>query len=170
MKYYAGIGSRETPKDIGLIMVEIAKVMAKKGYVLRSGGANGADTAFEMGCDQANGAKEIYVPWDGFNGIYDGISATGKEVEAEQIASQFHPAWHRCSQGARKMHSRNVYQILGKDLNTPSHGVFCWTPYGTVSGGTGQAIRIANHYNITVRNLGNAEDLAEILEWLEENN
>lgn len=165
MEYYTGIGSRETPNEIGLIMVEIAKVMASKGYVLRSGGANGADTAFEMGCNHANGAKEIYVPWDGFNGIYDGISSTG--MEAEQIASQFHPAWHRCSQGAKKMHTRNVHQILGMDLDTPTSGVVCWTPKGSGSGGTGQAIRIARHYGIPVNDLGLEDNLQRTIRWLE---
>jgi hypothetical protein len=29
---------------------------------LRSGGAGGADSAFETGCDQQCGVKEIYLP------------------------------------------------------------------------------------------------------------
>jgi predicted Rossmann fold nucleotide-binding protein DprA/Smf involved in DNA uptake len=49
MKYYAGIGSRETPKEICNKMTEIASLLEKQDFVLRSGGANGADSAFEKG-------------------------------------------------------------------------------------------------------------------------
>lgn len=165
-KFYTGIGSRKTPENVLTKMVKIAEIMAKKGYILRSGGADGADTAFENGCDQANGAKEIYVPWEGFNGVFDGISVTGNEEEAEKIASKFHPAWHKCSQGAKKMHIRNVYQILGADLKTPTQGVVCWTPEGRGGGGTGQALRIAKHFGIPINDLGEEVNLQKITMWI----
>lgn len=56
--YYAGVGSRETPQDILNTMYKIGKYLASKGYTLRSGGAIGADTAFENGCDSVKGEKE----------------------------------------------------------------------------------------------------------------
>ena len=34
-------------------------------------------------------------------------------LQAEEIASRIHPAWHKCGKGARKMHTRNVFQVLG---------------------------------------------------------
>jgi len=43
-------------------MTKIAQRMSEKGFVLRSGGAKGADEAFENGA----GEKEIYLPWRGF--------------------------------------------------------------------------------------------------------
>ena len=66
--YYAGIGSRSTPDNVLGIMEKLGIVLAKKGFILRSGGADGADKAFEKGCDLASGQKEIYLPWKGFNG------------------------------------------------------------------------------------------------------
>jgi hypothetical protein len=42
MKYYAGIGSRETPKDILDLISKIAIKLESLGYTLRSGGADGA--------------------------------------------------------------------------------------------------------------------------------
>ena len=39
MKYYAGVGSRETPQDVLETMWKIGKHLADKGYTLRSGGA-----------------------------------------------------------------------------------------------------------------------------------
>ena len=75
-------------------------------------------------------------------------------VETERIASEVHPAWDKCNELARGMHSRNCHQILGYDLQSPVDAVVCWTPDGNVVGGTATAIRIALKYNIPVFNLG----------------
>ena len=74
--------------------------------------------------------------------------------ETERIASEVHPAWDRCNEWARGMHSRNCHQILGYDLQSPVDAVICWTPDGAVVGGTATAIRIAMKYDIPVFNLG----------------
>lgn len=52
-KFYAGIGSREAPEDILTFMKWIGSKLYEKGYILRSGGAKGADTAFAMGAAEA---------------------------------------------------------------------------------------------------------------------
>ena len=74
--------------------------------------------------------------------------------ETERIASEVHPAWDRCNEWARGMHSRNCHQILGYDLQSPVDAVICWTPDGKIQGGTATAIRIAMKYNIPIFNLG----------------
>ena len=74
--------------------------------------------------------------------------------ETERIASEVHPAWDRCNEWARGMHSRNCHQILGYDLQSPVDAVICWTPDGVVVGGTATVIRIAMKYDIPVFNLG----------------
>ena len=74
--------------------------------------------------------------------------------ETERIASEVHPAWDRCNEWARGMHSRNCHQILGYDLQSPVDAAICWTPDGKIQGGTATAIRIALKYNIPVFNLG----------------
>ena len=74
--------------------------------------------------------------------------------ETERIASEVHPAWDKCNEWARGMHSRNCHQILGYDLKSPVDAVVCWTPNGAVVGGTSTSIRIAMKYNIPVFNLG----------------
>ena len=75
-------------------------------------------------------------------------------AETERIASEVHPAWDKCNEWARGMHSRNCHQILGYDLQSPVDAVICWTPNGNMVGGTVTAIRIALKYNIPVFNLG----------------
>ena len=139
MKYYAGIGSRQTPKNILEDMKEIGKSLSKRGYTLRSGGAIGADTAFERFAN----SQEIF---------------TGNEIApiwAKIFTQYFHPVPHKLSFGTQKMMDRNAMQILGYDGNTPVDFIVCWTKDGKASGGTGQAIRIANYFKIPVYNLYN---------------
>lgn len=153
MKYYAGVGSRETPDEILKNMTEIAKILNDKRFVLRSGGAGGADSAFEKG---AGVDKQIFLPFDGFNGRkVDGKKFFLPTRDAFKIAEKYHPAWDRCNDFARKCHARNVHQVLGLDLMEPVHFLVCWTKDGRDSGGTGQAIRIARAFSIPVINLKN---------------
>ena len=167
-KSYAGIGSRETPQDILDLMRTIGEYLAKKGYTLRSGGAGGADIAFEEGCDRAQGNKEIYLPWKGFNKspseFY--LQSNAKSKEAEELAKKFHPAWNMLTPAARKLMARNGMQVLGPDLNTPVSFVVCWTKQiwapGKNVGGTGQALRIAYSRDIPILNLRSPETIADI--------
>jgi hypothetical protein len=146
---YAGIGSRETPDNVLDVMRNIGKLLALKGCILRSGGARGADKAFEDGCDLISGRKEIYLPQNTLE----------NDDKAREITKQFHPNWEACNEYARRLHTRNVYQILGSDLNTVSDFVVCWTINGEPIGGTAQAIRIAEYYWIPIYNLGKEGDL-----------
>lgn len=114
---------------------------AREGITLRSGGAKGADHAFEAGCDFAQGPKEIFRTED----------ATS---ESMKHAAKFHPNWSWLSPIAKKLQARNSMIILGWNLDDPVETVICWTPKGTKIGGTAQGIRIAEHYGIPVANLG----------------
>lgn len=91
--------------------------------------------------------------------------------ETERIASEVHPAWDRCNEWARGMHSRNCHQILGYDLQSPVDAVICWTPDGKIQGGTATAIRIGMKYDIPVFNLGTKDKesvLQSIKKFLED--
>ena len=57
-RYYAGIGSRTTPQDVMGRFSNMASFLEQNGFVLRSGGADGVDLAFENGV--LNGNKEIF--------------------------------------------------------------------------------------------------------------
>jgi hypothetical protein len=150
--FYAGIGSRKTPKFILQIMEDLGEALAQKNFILRSGGADSADSAFEKGCDKGNGKKEIYLPWKGFNSHKSELYQISDN--SYEIAKKYHPYWHNLKRGARLLQSRNCYQVLGYDLKSFSDIVICYTENGKISGGTGQALRIADDYNIPVINLG----------------
>ena len=162
---YAGIGSRETPMEYRQLMSNIAEELANAGFILRSGGASGADEAFEIGCDRVRGNKEIYLPWKGFNGS-DSILIV-KDKRAFDIARKYHPNYSALKQGAQKLMARNSHQILGLNLESPVDFVICWTKDGKGQGGTGQALRIAKDYDIPVFDCGNY-GLGESEECLED--
>lgn len=157
---YAGIGSRETPPDILTMMTRLARKLGGLGWVLRSGGAPGADEAFESGAVDAL-EREIYLPWPGFNnpGGTTRVAYVTPAPAAFELAARFHPGWAGLGRGARALLARNGHQVLGKDLKSPSAFILCWTPDGAFwgtsmrTGGTGQAIRIANFKKIPVFNL-----------------
>lgn len=151
MRKYAGIGSRETPGEVLAQMEQLGKRFAEHGWLLRSGGADGADSAFERGCDKAEGKKEIFVPWQNFNKSPSPLWPPSEEAMA--IASRIHPAWGNCAWNAKMLHARNVHQVLGPKLDDPVDLVICWTKYGSVRGGTSTAIKIARQHNVEVSNL-----------------
>jgi hypothetical protein len=157
---YSGIGSRETPDNVLVVMEKLGAAFAKKGFVLRSGGADGADSAFERGCDSASGQKEIYLPWKGFNG--NSSELFNLCDKAFQIAWDFHPNLYGTASGTQKLMARNSYQVLGADCSTKADFVVCYCPLDTKGnwrGGTSQALRIAKHYRIPIFNLTSKEEL-----------
>lgn len=147
-KFYTGIGSREVYGHVIHMAIMIAEELAKFGFILRSGGAEGMDTAFENGCDRVGGKKEIYLPWKGFNN--NGSHLYTPSPLAHEYASAFHPNWSNLSIGAKKLHARNSHQVLGFDLETPSRFIIC---YSEGTGGTEQALRIARELGISIINL-----------------
>lgn len=149
-KFYAGIGSRKTPPEILSLMTMLAAKLASNGYVLRSGGAVGADTAFHTG---AGALAEIFTP----------DRATPK---AMYLASGYHLNWDACSSYIKKLHGRNSMIILGGILDQPVSFVVCWTPDGRDSGGTGLAMRIAMDNGIPIVNLYHQEWLSRISTYL----
>ena len=154
--HYAGIGSRETPEDIYFRLMTSSKKLAQKGFTLRSGGADGADKACETGAILGLGEREIYLPWKKFNGNASPLFNVSKE--ALKLAEEYHPTWERLSHGAKLLMGRNCYQVLGLSLNDPVEFILCWTKDGGATGGTGQALRIAEDWQIPVYNLFSMSD------------
>jgi len=169
MSSYAGIGARKTPAPILNIMQDLATMLSELGYILRSGGAEGADSAFEAG----SFSSQIFLPWDGFNGkkIKDSVSGGSRETVLEYLVpsfneglvKRFHPKSSALSSQGLALMSRNSYQVLGSDLRSPSDFVICWTPEGKKVGGTSQAMRIASFYNIKVYNLAIEKDHEDLM-------
>lgn len=169
---YAGIGARETPPEILSQMTQIAEELGAAGWHLRSGAAHGADTAFEEGCDQARGGKTIFLPWFGYNDRARD-DTPGRTVFSYAVsiniafkAEEHHPGWQNLKLGARKLMYRNAQIVLGYLANEPVDMVICWTKGGCAVGGTGHAIRIANHYDIPVFNLFHENAMDDLVRFV----
>lgn len=152
--YYTGVGARVTPEAILDVMTNAARALNARGYILRSGGAKGADTYFECG---AGDNVEIFRP----NNSNGGVNAS--LPKAYEIAARHHPVWDSLDNWAKDLMARNVHAVLGKDLETPSKFLLCWTQDGifraqdrtSKSGGTGHTISVAYEYGVPVFNLKN---------------
>ena len=143
---YAGIGSRETPQNILLEMTEIAKKLDSK-YVLRSGGAEGADKAFEAGATN----KQIFSP-------KDSIPLWAFTAVAELVAEQnWGVTLDKMKPFVQRLIARNMMIMLGSNGDEPVKFVVCWTPDGKVVGGTAWALRLAEKCNIPIYNLFNPD-------------
>lgn len=167
MKYYTGVGSRVTPASVLSLMRTIGYTLAHYGITGRSGSAEGADQAFEIGCAHACSMLfESYLPWNGFNDCFADRThivpnTLSNYSDAIAIARSIHPVYDRLSSGAKKLHTRNVYQVLGLDLQTPSEFLICYakpTKYG-VAGGTGTAWELAKRNGILCYNLWYSSDI-----------
>lgn len=149
---YAGIGSRRTPKADQRLMMLCSALLCVRGWELRTGGAEGADTAFLTGLQFAPARPgprvKLFLPWPGFN-KHNQATLEHPTPEAYEIAANYHPAWQFLTRPVKALLARNVHQVLGENLDDPVLMVVCWTPDGTLdgkgrdSGGTGMALRVA---------------------------
>lgn len=155
MKYYAGVGSRECPPNICKEMTLIASELEDMGYWLRSGGAIGADFSFQKGVKKN---AEIWLPTKDFNQdfqdqfpqhIYPMVAPD--DIEAWKSVDEFHPDPNKLSDFGRQAMARNWKQIFGDGI--ASEFVICWTPEGKFKGGTAQALRISEHFEIPIYNM-----------------
>jgi len=171
---YAGIGARSLPEGVYEEIVEVGAGLAARDWTLRSGAADGADAAFEEGNDLFVGKKEIYLPWEGFNGNSSTMFDPPKR--AYDIAVQHHPAWHRLTMPQRRFMARNTQQALGEFVFEPCDMVVCYTKDGCEdgtmttknTGGTGMCLRLATHFNIPIFNLKNNNSVDKLLDFVYE--
>lgn len=171
VKRYTGVGTRYPPLRSYRAALSLGRTLAELGYMPRSGGAVGMDTGFELGALAAAGGGatddlEIFLPRDGFNGrnVMPGYYLPkhwNNHKDARAIAADIHPAWERCGEFARILHTRNVYEVLGTGLDDPSEFLICHAlprKNGQVKGGTNTAVLLAHRYDIPVFNLAVPDD------------
>lgn len=172
---YTGIGSRTINPYVARKFELYAYTLSKFNFCLRSGGATGSDSAFERGCDKLNGIKEIYLPWKGFNN--NPSELTHISQEAYEMAEYFYGSkWKKLRSTVKQLMARNCYQVLGKNLDNPSAFVVCYTQDGCTTaskrtrktGGTGQAIAIADYYDIPIFNFNKTGDESRFIKFLRE--
>lgn len=160
--YITFVGSRKAPDFVIKKYAQFAESYARQGCILRSGNAYGFDQVLK-GVPESK--REIYLPYDGFGPKISGAniyipSQFSNYRQAVAIVRMLHPN-KKLNDIHIKYLARDVYQILGKDLDTPCEKVYCWTEDGadrvsditSTTGGTAMAIRVAEQYHIPVINL-----------------
>lgn len=165
-KIYTGVGWRDAPNEAIDMAWNVSSVLAYKGYTLRSGCADGMDYAFETGAHRIEDARtEIYLPsktfnlssqMDKSNYITPEMIDQDKWLEAQDIARKVHPSnFKNCTIFAKCAHTRNVFQLLGKDLDKPSDFMIYYANEkdGEPIGGTRTAVKLAEQFGIPCYNL-----------------
>lgn len=153
---YTGVGAQLTPVPVGRVMAQLARQLAILGLTLRSGGADGADTFFEIGCDERRGAKEIYLPWP-YPDCRGPEFISEHPPAATAIFRGLHPHWKTWPRSSRLLHTRNIPQLLGRDVASPSRFVLTWTQDGALRGGTRTVLMLAEQHGVPVYNLGHPD-------------
>ncbi len=159
VKYYTGIGSRDCPEHLGNLMTQTAKYLYSKNYILRSGGAEGADTYHELGYPDN---KEIYIPRENYRNIKHGIVPNLPDfIPLVKIGCKHFNNIR--SKLVRDLHTRNVCQIIGNNIHNPvlSNFVLCYTYNGEYVGGTATAMHLADHFQIPIFNYGYYKTFSE---------
>lgn len=157
---YAGIGSRLTPPDIRQMMTAVASKLEAEGWILYSGGAKGADQAFEDGVRDHR--HKVIIP------------PSQVTPEAIALSLPLHPAPEALNDFAIRAHGRNAMIVLGPTLDHPVDMVLLWAPYSGpaphVAGGTGQAVRVALAHGIPRSRIFNLYDVTvkrRLATWLQ---
>lgn len=160
--HIAGIGSRGLNAEQLEHCEKLGGWITQLGFHLHSGGAVGADQAFQRGGASKNPALvHIHVPWSSYE---QGSRVNGAQVDVlqnlpslvfdfyEGLAMEHHPAWGKLTQGGAALHTRNGRIIqpiphLNVDL------VLAWPSDKIGGGGTGQGMRMAKALGIPVIDL-----------------
>jgi len=169
MKFFTGIGSR----GIGKTRFERMRLLSQYcvftlGMRLRSGHADGADWACELGSE---GVADIYTPFKGF-GTRDykdspGNPILGVEIPCSDKFSKKHPSiehrhifqifqeirggnFNTLKPIMKKLLLRNMSQIMGHKGVLTTLVLACYDD--TVTSGTEYAVCLADHLDIPVIN------------------
>ena len=190
MRPYTGIGSRETPELILMLMELIAELLCATGFRGRSGAAPGADSAFRRGARRSDRYGDVgfedflpdhtmfdkeefgWVKPDQEERIFDARMFDAYE-ESVQLALSARGSWNGLGRGGILLHSRNPMQVLGGSLKQPSKFcIFYAKPkgkQGLVEGGTNTAVQVALRHNVPVFNLYLEDVQQRMIRWLYNN-
>ena len=171
MIFYTGIGDVDTPHEIGWIMTEVAQKLSSVNFTLRTGANLGAEETFSKAVHDP-ALKEVYLPWSKFNNNDSQLFNIG--FLGMEIAKDHNKNFNVLSNGARSFLATVSYQLLGKDLKTPSKMVITWSADGQesmlrryrYSGNNAQVARVANTFNIPIFNLRNNGSLGKLKQFL----
>lgn len=159
------VGSRKPPDDISHLAFSIGKKLSDIGVINRTGGAVGMDSDFAKFYNHS-----LIENYRSSNDQYDciDVSVFDNYQEAYDLTERIVPHFEQLDHSQRGLHVRNCYQVLGRDLRSPSDILICWCKMsgGVPVGGTRTAITLARMHNVPVFNLYNENSKKLVCEWL----
>lgn len=183
--YAAIVGSRTTPEIVLEYMIRLGRTLTDMGYAVSSGDAYDADRAGWYGAIQAERFNEvgcrIFLNKEyrngkhisTFPGFIDARKFDDVRPMAEAIALKARGTFAGLNKWGIELHTRNVYQILGRSLKERVDYCILWAePTGKdrVSGGTNTAYQIAKTVEVpTIINLYSKEGIEWAKAFLAEN-
>jgi hypothetical protein len=141
MKKIACIGTREISEEMRRKLSLFGKMIVMRGYELHTGNALGSDAAFAEGGNKLPGQVHLHLPWSSYNaGLINpsNVVHTSYSSALAELAAGCHPAWNACSQGTKKMLTRNASIVSVADIV-----VYHVDESKLGGGGTGHGVRIA---------------------------
>jgi predicted Rossmann-fold nucleotide-binding protein len=169
---YAFVGSRNLnqfePNVVGAFQ-KAAENAARAGYIVSTGAAKGADQLAAQSALSAGGAVRLSLPWNSYekdwvndiSNTYPDRVAIETRLPTEgspgmESVAKYHPHSENLPNSVRSLHARN-HTILN-----PAQGrVAGVIALSRGSGGTEQAIRIANGENILVNRFSDPQSVPD---------
>lgn len=159
----ACIGSRDLNPYQTAMCEKLGAWIVQCGHILDSGNAPGADQAYARGANQFRpDLVHLHLPWYNFERqaihddnvvhILDDLDQLHLDFY-NKIAQKNHPAFHRLSQGAKKLMIRNSSIVFPPPMYFPVDMCLAIPSAKRGGGGTGQGMRIAQHESIKLVDL-----------------
>lgn len=164
MNSFTVVGSKGTRDEVMELGYLLSVVLLEAGWQGYSGNAPGMDKVLNRAMLKTNAFNGyVFLPWPKFetrdlpDRCFDSFTITTPiGEECDKIIKELIPWYDKLSQGAKKLHSRNVKQVKGKDLKTLSNlvihsakGKQCSKPQG----GTRTAVVLAQNLKVPTFNI-----------------
>lgn len=172
----AGIGSRELGMREAARCYYFGLLFADYGWGFRTGRARGADERFAFGYRLGFGVPQYCVPWDSYNLAevdacrppaysLDRLDPAARDRLCDLVRT-LHPAGPNLTNGAMRLHARNIIILLGPNLDDPVKAVFALPRLSGHLGGTGFGMQLARHYDIPLFDLRKPSEVRAAERWI----
>lgn len=165
----ACIGSRDIDEATFQKLKKIGRFIAKKGWEINSGNADGSDFAFQSGANEVDpNLVNVYMPWKTYNLQHLAPGNNVKfdvEPEWSKLARLHHPKYSVLKDSVKALMDRNAGIVMDSDR------VLAFLNHDRVgAGGTRHGWNCAGGLNLLrfdVSTLTKGVLVEEVFEWLE---
>lgn len=166
------VGTRYPHDTIALAAKQATAICVKAGCEISTGDAIGIDKIASSTARSINrnkpalifSAKDKTYPWRNDWTYY--LDQLPYVNVARAIAQFIHPAWDKCGDYAKDLHTRNCYQVMGVTLLEPTDVTLTFAPYDNkVTGGTRTAYMLSSLLGIPTFNLYGKGDVVVDSLW-----